>query len=301
MIEFTKIKGIKDIEKVLSDFSNVIATEKIDGTQSRFGLVMGEFKVGSRNCLIGPNERVTDNHGFYAWAAQQEQNLRERYPNLGDIIIVGEWYGAGIQSKIKYCEDKRFMVFDVCICGYWLSWDNVVDVATNLGYDVVPVLYEGPFDKEAIRPLTIADSTVAARNGFPGQTTEGVVIRTKNVYFDNQGERVVGKFKNPAFEELKSAKEGRTVAATPANVSEFVEEWVTDNRLDHVLGHLGDNPNIGDILKEMSKDVQEEADGKWQQVAEDAGLLSNGKPDWKPFAKEVTNKTKQLMRDKGLM
>jgi len=289
-VDYATIKSLKDSKGKLSDFSMVIATEKIDGAQSKFGLVNNEFFVATHNCLIGPNERIKDSYGLYSFAKDQEEVIRRVYPGISEIIIVGEWYGPGICGKIKYSDEKRFIVFDVCIYGFWLAWDGIEDVSKNLGYDVVPLLYEGPFDEEILRPMTICESTLAKSNGFDGQMTEGIVLRTRKTFFDNQMDRILIKFKNPAFEELKSAREQKEVVEI-IGLDGFVDEWVTDERLTHVLTHLGDNPGVGDIIKEINLDIQKECNDSWKEISD----------DWKPVSKGITYKTKALLTERGII
>src|ERR1039457_7060605 len=103
MVEFGKICNIRDGMKWLPDFTVISATEKCDGCFSSLGINdSGVFEVCSRNCLIGPNERVRDNQGFWAWASTQEQHLRETFPDVA-ITVCGEWVGPGIQGRIHYC------------------------------------------------------------------------------------------------------------------------------------------------------------------------------------------------------
>jgi len=291
-LDFGKIKSLKDGEELLLDFKNVVATEKVDGCCSALRLVPSrsehEFVVQSRSCIIGPNERVKDNHGFYQWAIIQEKHLRETYTNL-EISIFGEWYGAGIQNRIKYSDEKRFIVFDVNVAGFWLDWHNVEDVASRLGYDVVPTVHQGPFGREAFKPFIDCESVVAKRNGFPGQPAEGIVCRPLHTYFNNQGSRVFLKYKNKMFAENTSEQGGKEKPKIEG-LDDFVSEVCTEERLNHVLGHLGDNPNIGAILKEMSKDVQEECQ-EWQQIG----------VDWRVISKAITEKTKTYLKEMGMI
>lgn len=117
----------------------IIVTEKIDGTNAQIYIgENGEFLTGSRSRWITPNVdgSQTDNAGFSGWANDHKDELME----LGPGRHFGEWWGAGIQRRYGLVE-KRFSLFNVDRWG-----DGGLPECCHL----VPVLYRGPFDTQAV-------------------------------------------------------------------------------------------------------------------------------------------------------
>jgi len=177
---------------------NITITEKIDGTNGCIVITHSEnldgiqhidkffdrivdsdarktvAKVGpyvvmaqSRNRFITPKG---DNCGFAGWV---ERNAEALVRLLGAGRHYGEWWGAGIQSKYGLAgADKRFSLFDTkCWGGLGSELFDTVP-----GLSVVPVLYEGVWDQQAIDDaLTYLDAhgSVAAP-GF--MRPEGIVV-----------------------------------------------------------------------------------------------------------------------------
>lgn len=116
------------------------------------------------------------------------------------VVLYGEGYGAGIQKGGSYRPDKAFRLFDVLVDGrWWLSRENIADVANKLSIQRVP--YLGRWSTEQIvnyvaegMPSVVANEDM--NNSF---TAEGVVARTVEELFDNRGKRIMFKLKTRDF------------------------------------------------------------------------------------------------------
>lgn len=172
-------------------FRDVTITEKIDGTNAAIHIVhdpayheLGAFPEGhtidpatglgyrvgaqSRKRLIFPGD---DNFGFAAWVAEHATTL---VSILGEGVHYGEWWGSGIQRGYGLTKgEKRFSLFNVHRYGPLVEVDGVHQL---VGLDVVPVLYEGPFDQAAIRTAIWSLRTFGslAARGF--RNPEGVIV-----------------------------------------------------------------------------------------------------------------------------
>ena len=118
---------------------DITITEKIDGTNGAIGIVMhgpGEYEVyaQSRGRIITPEN---DNAGFAAWVEQNKEVLAQ---TLGAGLHFGEWWGKGIQRGYDQTR-KWFSLFNF---ERWAN-DQQVAAAANIGLQVVPVLYHGPW------------------------------------------------------------------------------------------------------------------------------------------------------------
>lgn len=168
-------------------FRDIVITEKIDGTNACVIIEEGlchDFEPGliatvlhdgqwysigaqSRNKLIWPG-KSTDNAGFALWVRSNAELL---VPALGKGRHFGEWWGQGIQRGYGL-DHKRFSLFNV---GKYEVRDFSVD-ARNVGLDVVPTIYSGPFSEDdivgALETLRHSGSMAAPTFKRP----EGIVV-----------------------------------------------------------------------------------------------------------------------------
>lgn len=144
-------------------FRDMIVTEKIDGTNAAV-IVTAEGGVAaqSRNRLITPED---DNAGFARWVAENAEALAE---TLGPGHHYGEWWGQGIQRKYGL-DHKRFSLFNV-------NRYAALDLSAVPGLGLVPIVYEGPFDTDAVRGVveTLRAGGSLAAPGFPNP--EGIIV-----------------------------------------------------------------------------------------------------------------------------
>lgn len=96
-------------------------------------------------------------------------------------VIYGEVIGEGIQKNYNYGhKEHHFVLFDVKIVKAdgstaWLNPEEVQAYGKERGFDVVPTLYEGPFNKQLAHELTRGKSVYC-----PDQKIrEGIVIKGK--------------------------------------------------------------------------------------------------------------------------
>lgn len=173
-------------------------TEKVDGTNIRCVWAGGKLTFGGK----------TDNAQIHAdlikWLYEHVSaaKLQELFPAQedggNDVVIYGEGYGAGIQKGGgDYSPEKKLIVFDVLVGGkWWLSDENVRDIAAKLGLEVAPSFGE----------MTLEDATELVRKGFKskcavnlGKDAEGLVGRPLETLFDKKGHRLITKLKTKDF------------------------------------------------------------------------------------------------------
>lgn len=155
----------------------IVITEKIDGTNAQILITeSGQLFAGSRNRWLTLD---SDNYGFCRWVNENAPTLLK----LGPGRHFGEWWGNGIQRGYGQ-KTKRFSLFNV------KRWEPVFDGEANIwavqdavdrnlqvGFcSVVPVLYRGPFDTDAIQHCLdlLAGSGSVAAPGF--KDPEGIII-----------------------------------------------------------------------------------------------------------------------------
>lgn len=283
----------------------VVCTEKIHGTNARFGVVGGKLRIGGRNQDHTNDVQGDSVMGFVRWVRESglEEKLIQTFVSslqTDDIIFFGEWHGPGIQKGINYGLSKQFRVFDIRLNGRYLNWDEVVWWSRSFGLKTVPVLYRGFPKLEIFDKLLDVQSVVGRENGIELGTNlhEGIVIKpTTMVINENTGQWLIAKYKPARWSERTSEKTKKDFVPLPGSVQAFVDEFVTDTRLEHVIDHLRDSgvqvtglEQTPDVLKEMNFDILRE--GK----AEVDKLTADGAVEWKQVAKLVNNRTLTLLK-----
>ncbi len=152
-VEFPKIARLS---------REIVVTEKIDGTNGVIYIAEDglSFLAGSRSRWI---TEADDNFGFAKWAMANKDELL----TLGPGSHHGEWWGSGVQRGYGLTNgEKRFSLFHTD------KWAETRPACCS----VVPVLYRGMFDQEAINDALTAlhrDGSMAAP-GF--MNPEGVIV-----------------------------------------------------------------------------------------------------------------------------
>jgi hypothetical protein len=171
-------------------FRDITVTEKLDGTNAAVQIVElatldhvvrgdGEVELfgpqpiavidglaifaQSRNRLIFPG-KTTDNYGFAGWV---ENNAASLVEDLGEGIHYGEWWGQGIARKYD-AKVKTFSLFNTA------RYADITFTTPNL--DVVPILYEGPFDQAEIDGVLTSLRLDGSYASIGFKNPEGVIV-----------------------------------------------------------------------------------------------------------------------------
>lgn len=205
MKEYHKIQSIFKRDKkthkvIIGDYSRSefeylednkwVWTEKVDGTNIRVewdpSIYYSVIRGRTDNAQLH-TDLITELQTLFA-----VEKMEELYPET-PMCLYGEGYGAGIQKGRKYSEKKSFVLFDVLINGFWLSRENVADIAEKLGIMHVPVVGTG----------TILETVEMVKNGLTSHwgnfLAEGIVARPEVELFSRKGERIITKVKTTDF------------------------------------------------------------------------------------------------------
>lgn len=174
-------------------------TEKIDGTNIRV------IWDGERVTFGGRTDNAQIPADLVNWLSEnvKAEALAATFHALepgSTAVLYGEGYGAGIQKGGgDYSPVKKFILFDVRVGTWWLSDENMRDVANNLGLRAVPSFGE----------MTLEDATamvrggIASQIGIAGKQAEGLVGRPVEALFDKKGHRLIVKLKTHDFAQTK--------------------------------------------------------------------------------------------------
>ncbi|MEW5922543.1 MAG: RNA ligase family protein [Candidatus Zixiibacteriota bacterium] len=158
-VDDIQLDSVTHLEKL----TDVIVTEKLDGENTTlYNDIMHARSVDSRQ------------HKSRNWLKSLHASKMSDIPN--GMRICGENMYA--RHSIYYDQLKTyfyvFAIFDGDIC---LSWDETVEWCELLGFEIVPVLYRGPWVEDRIRACWTGISRF-------GNEQEGYVVR--NAFRFNQ-------------------------------------------------------------------------------------------------------------------
>ena len=179
--KYRNITGLKDEYETLK---NAIweGTEKVDGTNIRihWNGHNVEFAGRTDNAEIPKelNKWLED-----TFKSQEMEYVLEQLFNDKDVILYGEGYGKKIQSGESYSDMQKFILFDIEIDGYYLTRNNVNDIADKLGLDKVSIVFVGTLE-EAIEYVKKHNMS---KIGDGTHEMEGIVLEPKGIrLYDNE-------------------------------------------------------------------------------------------------------------------
>lgn len=242
-------------------FKECYAMEKIHGTSAHISWNVKEQKV----------KFFAGGEGYEKFVALFDQEfLQSKCSELfriSNAIIYGEAYGGKQQGmKATYGENLKFIGFDVLINDIWLNVPNAEGVCKSLNIEFVDYAKVST-DIGSLHAERDKQSSQAIRNGIgEDRMREGVVLRPLMEFTMNNGDRVIAKHKRDEFKETKNP---RNIDPEKMKIVEdakaIAEEWVTENRMQHVLDKLPKDISVEstkDVIIAMIEDVYREAKGE---------------------------------------
>ncbi len=169
--------------------TQVVATEKIHGTNGRFVYQDGKFHCGTRTRWASCEDKNP------WWAALENCDwLKEWLVNNEGLCVYGEVYGP--INDLKYGQktpDVR--VFDIFTGSRWLDYTEMKRIGEGLRF--CPVVYYGPYDPEKLKELAEGESLIETADHI----REGIVIRPIIEKFHMELGRVVLKIVSNGYME----------------------------------------------------------------------------------------------------
>lgn len=196
--EYLEIENIKNFKSAFQEGEEVFVTEKIDGRNSRVGIEIRADEFGMYPFLKAGSHRTNrQNLGEENWKNDcywfphslkgiqdyfKESLLGHWGKTVGNgSIIYGEVFGAvqGGLKKMNYGSPNKlqFRAFAAMVNYTWMKPAEFFELCETYNIPRVPILYQGPYDKELIDGLLQFESATASLNGAD-QICEGVVIQS---------------------------------------------------------------------------------------------------------------------------
>lgn len=179
----------------LKDYTWVF-TEKIDGTNLRIHWDGYNLTYSGRtdDANFSEEQSLWIESNIVTKEIEQvfEQIFKDKW-----ITIYGELYGKNIQKRGRFYSDNyQFKVFDIMLPilekplkEKYVSRKVMESICKSLGYDTVPILFEGTIN-EGLSYVLNND-----KSSFSEASLEGVVGKIKYDLLDENGKRIIIKIK----------------------------------------------------------------------------------------------------------
>jgi hypothetical protein len=268
----------------------VIAEEKIDGSQISFGVRAGHLALRSKGAEIN----VLAPEGLFALGVETAKALHAAGKLRDGWTYRGEYLAKPKHNILNYdrAPKDHIILFDVNTGPEsYVSSDEKRAVAAELGLECVPQLFRGKIENPAeLRALLDSMSCLG------GQKIEGVVIKPAAYdLFGRDKKCLFGKFVSEAFKETH-AREWTKEHATPGGkdiVGLIGQRLNTQARWAKARIHLAEagklehSPrDIAMLIKEIPTDIAKECedeikrelfDWAWPQLRR---MVTKGMPEW---------------------
>lgn len=197
---YTDIENMRNFPDILVDGEMVVLTEKIHGTNSRVGIIDGEYMGGSKAVRRKrpEDDRFERNVYWFPLSLEPVRNLLDSLKSkYRQIIIFGEVYGSKIQSfHYGYKGILGYRAFDLLMDGRYLDWNDFIAICTQYGVETVPVIATLPYNLDDIRRYS-EGKTLLMEQG--AHIREGLVVRPLQERKHPKIGRVILKYVSDAY------------------------------------------------------------------------------------------------------
>lgn len=186
------VLSLRKLPNLFQEGEDVIITEKIHGTNARFGWAPSgwrgyRFLVGSHHMiktdlrpwwkrLFSKQKKA----GYYkddVWNKTAEKyGLAKRLKDYKGFIFYGEIYGEGIQDLTYGSKEHKLRIFDIWDTNKeeFLGWWDFIRVCADLELDTVPMCIWAKFNMDMVKAVADDQSWVEGAKHI----AEGVVVRS---------------------------------------------------------------------------------------------------------------------------
>jgi RNA ligase (TIGR02306 family) len=125
-VSFTDVENLRNYTTVLEAGEPVIVTEKIHGTNSRVGIIEGEWMAGSMSVRRKQPETEAELAGSTYWFPTTVPGVRSLLEQMAtehrQCILFGEIYGSKIQDLHYGCRGALgYRAFDLLVDGKFVD------------------------------------------------------------------------------------------------------------------------------------------------------------------------------------
>ena len=185
--DYTHIQNLRHFPDLLGPDEWVVVTEKLHGTNSRIGIVDGQWMAGSHHVRRGEGDALY-------WSPRQHQGVEALLTWLSkyhrQVILFGEILGSDVQSlDYGYKGHEGYRAFDLMVDGRYLDFHGFKILCDVYDIPMVPVVTLSPFDFEHTRRLSNGLTHLLASH-----LREGIVVKPLIERHDPKIGRVILKY-----------------------------------------------------------------------------------------------------------
>jgi RNA ligase (TIGR02306 family) len=164
-----------------------VVTEKLHGTNSRIGMVDGEWLAGSHRVQRGEGDEV-----YWSPRRHAEKLVEALGKYHRQVVLYGEIVGSDVQSlDYGYKGYEGYKAFDLMVDGRYADYHTFYVACLNYDVPMVPMLY---FDKyESMDNIKISAKGTTAIDGAE-HIREGVVVKPLLERHDPKIGRAIAKY-----------------------------------------------------------------------------------------------------------
>lgn len=262
----------------------VVVEEKIDGSQlsfSRVGDILLMRSKGKQLVIDAPEKMFQS--GVDA--------IKAVFPSLPENwIFRGEYLSAPKHNALAYARVPKFhiIIFDIDTGNQdYLNYSAKAEVAHGLGFEVVPMLYQG-----AINSVDFLRSLLPGASVLSGAVPEGIVIKNYSRFAADK-KILMGKYVREEFAEVNRAEWKKSNPSGVDIIQSLISQYRTEARWEKAVQHLRDlgqiaqePKDIGSLMVEVEADIMKECEDAiketlwawaWSKIARGAKA---GLPEW---------------------
>lgn len=203
------VENIKWLPNMFAEGEEVVVQEKLHGTNARAGILpyapttlwkkikkwLG-LAPAYENCYGSNNVEISSKMMYKGYYGEDIYGATFKSIDVFSKLqpgesVFGEIIGPSVQKGYDYgLTEHKFVLFDVKVLmpdgrQRWLTPEEVENFAKDRGFDYVPVLYKGPYNKEQVKALTLGNSEYGDKSQ---KVREGIVIKGR-AFYDNEGNK----------------------------------------------------------------------------------------------------------------
>lgn len=207
---YARVENFRNFPEAFNPNEYVYLHEKIDGTNSKVGLIREDsgdliYMIGSHSTR---RKLSIEKPGLYQYPLdivrvllmKTIQELKAR-----SVIAYGEIYGKVQKLRYGLNNDYGYRMFDLCVDGTFLDWGILESLVSNFEkVHLVPLIYKGPITPTLEWLNQFAEGKTLLMDEKTAHIREGVVIRPAFERTFDGGRRLILKYRSNAYEELKA-------------------------------------------------------------------------------------------------
>lgn len=256
-----------------------VITEKIDGSNFQLIFTKGEeLRFGSRNNELSATSDFFDFQNAvlvqYADNIEKIQDWINFDSEIDELCVFGELFGGGIQRRINYGPDKKFLPFHMRANGRPLSFIDSIDILESIDVSWwVPVISMGrvldsALDCDVEDRVTMIGCDVELEGN---RNIEGVIIEPLNEVYtiyhaqDRTSSRFMLKKKSKRFSDIMRVRlkkvDQHDLTDDGQKLMDVWSGMFNDNRMHDLCSKMGrptEMNQMGEYIKALIADVRED-------------------------------------------